>query len=75
MNIVNISAYKFVTLEDFHDLREPLLDACRQADIKGTVILAHEGINGTIAGSRQGIDQVLAYLRSDSRLESLEHKE
>lgn len=67
--------YKFVTLEDFHELREPLLDFCRRSDIKGTLLLAHEGINGTIAGSREGIDKVLSYLRADPRLADLEHKE
>jgi UPF0176 protein len=73
--VVVAALYKFVTLEDFHELREPLLDVCQSAEIKGTVLLAREGLNGTIAGSRQGIDKVLAHLRSDSRLESLVHKE
>ena len=73
--VVVAALYKFVTLKDFHALREPLLDCCQRADTKGTILLAHEGINGTIAGSREGIDQVLAYLRSDSRLASLVHKE
>jgi UPF0176 protein len=73
--VVVAALYKFVTLEDFHALREPLLDSCQQAEIKGTILLAHEGINGTIAGSRQGIDEVLAHLRSDPRLASLVHKE
>ncbi|MEP5766624.1 MAG: rhodanese-related sulfurtransferase [Halieaceae bacterium] len=67
--------YKFVTLNDYHELREPLLDECLQAGIRGTLLLAQEGINGTIAGSRAGIDRVLAYLRSDPRLADLEHKE
>ena len=73
--IVVAALYKFVTLKDFHALREPLLDRCQRAEIKGTILLAQEGINGTIAGSREGIDQVLAYLRSDSRLANLAHKE
>jgi UPF0176 protein len=73
--IVVAALYKFVTLEDFHELREPLLDACLAAGTRGTLLLAREGINGTIAGDRQGIDRVLAYLRSDPRLADLEHKE
>ena len=73
--VVVAALYKFVTLEDYHGLREPLLDACLAADIRGTLLLAREGINGTIAGSREGIDQVLAWLRSDPRLEDLDHKE
>ena len=67
--------YKFVTLEDFHELREPLLDACQAAATRGTLLLAREGINGTIAGTREGVDRVLAYLRADQRLSDLEHKE
>ncbi len=74
-DVVVAALYKFVTLEDFHELREPLLDACMAAGARGTLLLAHEGINGTIAASREGIDQVLAYLRTDPRLNDLEHKE
>lgn len=73
--VVVAALYKFVTLEDFHALREPLLDCCQRAEIKGTILLAREGINGTIAGNRDGIDQVLAYLRTDPRFASLVHKE
>ena len=67
--------YKFVTLSDFHELREPLLDVCQAAGTRGTLLLASEGINGTIAGSRDGVDRVLAYLRADPRLADLDHKE
>jgi len=67
--------YRFVTLDDYRELREPLLDQCLAAGVKGTLLLAAEGINGTIAGSRDGIDRVLAWLRSESRLAALEHKE
>ena len=73
--IVVAALYKFVTLEDFHELREPLLDACIASGARGTILLAHEGINGTIAGTREAIDQVFAYLRGDPRLADLEHKE
>ena len=67
--------YRFVTLDDYRELREPLLDECVAAGVKGTLLLAAEGINGTIAGSRDGIDRVLAWLRSEPRLAALEHKE
>ncbi|WP_414752272.1 rhodanese-related sulfurtransferase [Anabaena sp. CCY 9910] len=67
--------YKFVSLPDFAEKQEPLLAYCLAQDIKGTILLAKEGINGTIAGSRLSIDNVLSYLRSDSRLQDLEHKE
>ena len=76
MNPVVVAAlYKFVGLPDYHALREPLLDACLTAGTRGTLLLAPEGINGTIAGSREAIDAVLGYLRSDPRLADLEHKE
>lgn len=73
--VVVAALYKFVSLPDCHELREPLLAVCTAAAVKGTLLLAQEGINGTIAGSRSGIDQVLAHLRTDSRLADLEHKE
>jgi UPF0176 protein len=67
--------YKFVSLPDFEKLREPLLEFCRDREIMGTLLLAKEGINGTIAGPEKGIREVLAWLRSDPRLAGLEHKE
>ena len=76
MNQVVIAAlYRFARLPNFHDMREPLLDKCLAWGIKGTLLLAQEGINGTVAGSREAIDDLLAYLRSDSRLADLQHKE
>ncbi|MBE9539285.1 MAG: rhodanese-related sulfurtransferase [Proteobacteria bacterium] len=73
--IVVAALYRFVALEDFGGLRDPLLARCKASGVKGTLLLAREGINGTIAGSREGVDEVLQYLRSDPRLAELEHKE
>lgn len=67
--------YKFVRLPDYAEKQQPLLSYCIDRHIKGTILLASEGINATIAGSRQNIDSVLAFLRSDSRLADLEYKE
>jgi UPF0176 protein len=67
--------YKFVHLADFVAMREPLQAVCDQHGVKGTLLLAEEGINGTIAGTPEGIRAVLQYLRNDSRLANLEHKE
>ena len=75
MSVVVAALYQFVRLDDFHELREPLLDQCRRLGIKGTLLLAKEGINGTVAGDRQSIDAMLKYLKNDSRLADLEHKE
>ena len=66
--------YRFVRLEDFEDLRAPLLAFCEARGIRGTLLLAEEGINGTIAGTQQAISEVLAYLRSDNRLADLDCK-
>jgi UPF0176 protein len=73
--LVVAAIYKFVRLDDCATLRPPLLAQCNAAGVMGTLLLASEGINGTIAGTRAGIDQVLAYLRRDARLADLEHKE
>lgn len=67
--------YKFVRLDDYEALRDPLLAFCNEYAIKGTLLLAAEGINGTISGTRDNIDSVLAYLKSDARFANLEHKE
>ena len=75
MPYVVAALYKFVRLDDYEALREPLLEKCRELGIKGTLLLAWEGINGTIAGPRESIDAILAYLKADSRLADIEHKE
>jgi UPF0176 protein len=67
--------YKFVQLADFAEKRVPLWTYCQAQGVKGTILLAVEGINGTITGSRQGVDAVLAFLRMDSRFSDLETKE
>ena len=73
--VIVAALYKFVALPDYQELREPLLDVCLNAGVKGTLLLATEGINGTIAGSRLAIDEVLAYLKSDARFNDIDHKE
>lgn len=73
--IVVAALYHFVRLPDFRELQGPLLACCERNGIRGTLLLAPEGINGTISGSREGIDAVLAHLRADPRLAALEHKE
>ena len=67
--------YKFVTLENYKEMRQPLLDVMLNNHIKGTLILAHEGINGTISGPRKGIDNLLTYINADSRLCPVSTKE
>ena len=73
--IVVCALYKFVSLPNYADLRQPLLNIMLQQKVRGTLLLAHEGINGTIAGSRKGIDFVLAWLSRDPRLQDIDRKE
>ena len=75
MTWVVATFYKFVSLPDCADQRSRLLQFCQSYTLRGTILLAQEGINGTIAGSREAIDAVLAYLRADQRLAELEHRE
>ena len=74
-HIVVAALYRFARLEDFETLRSPLQQLMQQHQVRGTLLLAREGINGTIAGPREGVDAVLAWLRADSRLSELGSKE
>ena len=67
--------YKFVDLPDFKVLRDRLFDFCQPRQIKGTLLLAREGINGTVAGPEASVRELLGLLRSDPRLADLSHKE
>ena len=73
-HIVVAAMYKFVSLPDFEALREPLLNFCVTLGIKGTLLLAHEGINGTVAGTREAIDALINFLNQDPRLAGIEYK-
>ncbi|WP_101047783.1 oxygen-dependent tRNA uridine(34) hydroxylase TrhO [Macromonas nakdongensis] len=66
--------YQFVDLPDHADLRAPLQALCEAGQVKGTLLLAREGINGTIAGPQAGVMAVLDWLRADPRLAKLQHK-
>ena len=67
--------YHFTPFTDHSALRDPLLDLAKANGVTGTLLLAHEGINGTIAGSRAGIDAVLDHIRSLPGCSGLEWKE
>jgi UPF0176 protein len=70
--------YQFAALPDFRELREPLRTICADLELKGSVLLAHEGINGTLAGSAEAIDALIGELRDGElfggRLDHLELK-
>ena len=67
--------YKFVALDDYQELRAPLYDVMKSNAVRGTLLLAREGINGTVSGTREAIDALLAWLKSDARLADIDHKE
>jgi UPF0176 protein len=70
-----VTFYKFVKLPDYREMREPLLNLCNEKQIKGTILLAEEGINATIAGEDMAINGILGYLREDDRFDRLNVKE
>ncbi|RAP35019.1 hypothetical protein B1207_14060 [Legionella quinlivanii] len=66
--------YKFVSIPNHETLREPLLDKMVEHGIKGTIILAHEGINGTFAGLENDVEAFIEHLRSYSGFADLHFK-
>ena len=73
--VLNVSAYKFVPLPDAAALREPLLARARALELKGTILLAGEGINLVLAGAPDAVRTLLSELRADPRLADLHAKE
>lgn len=66
--------YRFVTLTDYRQLRKPLLTLLEREQIKGTILLAEEGVNGTIAGDSAAIEKLFAWFDQDARLANLSRK-
>ena len=73
--IVVCALYKFAALDEYTSMRQPLLELMLKQNIKGTLLLADEGINGTVAGSREAIDQLLRWLKHTPSLSNLTIKE
>lgn len=74
-DIIVCAMYKFVALDNYTEMRQPLLQFMEAHHIKGTLLLAHEGINGTVSGNREAIDELLAYLNNDPRINPISYKE
>jgi UPF0176 protein len=73
---ITVSAfYKFVAIDDCRALRDELLAIAVQHEIKGTILVAEEGINATVSGADAGAAALLAYLRNDPRFATLVSKE
>ena len=74
-HVLNISAYKFVTIADGEALRASIHSQAGERGLKGTVLLAEEGINLFLAGSAEGVRGFVAWLQQDSRFSDLAPKE
>lgn len=72
---INLSAYKFISLEDLDALKQHLLHFCKGQQLLGTILIAPEGINLNLAGSREGISAVEAMLADDARFAGMDYKE
>ena len=66
--------YHFAQLDDYKEMRSGVLEVCQKNKAVGTILLAAEGINGTIAAPMDGIEKILTYLRTDPRLNDLDAK-
>ncbi|MGF6496078.1 UPF0176 protein [Luteibacter sp. 621] len=75
MNILNISAYKFVALDDLAALRERIVARCEALSLKGTILLAPEGINLFLAAPREAVEAFVAWLHEDARFADISPKE
>jgi len=74
MTYVVAALYKFTSLPDYMKLRAPLQDMCDLLGLKGTLLLAEEGLNGTVAGPDAAASQLMDFLRADPRLADLDVK-
>jgi UPF0176 protein len=74
-SVLNISGYKFVAIGDAHALRDALLREARERGLKGTILLAEEGINLFLAGAEAAVRGFVAHLRVDARFADLAPKE
>lgn len=74
-SIVVSALYQFVRIEQPVSLRQPLTDFLNHHEIRGTLILAEEGINGTVSGTRQAIDALYAWFKEHPPLDQVSSKE
>ena len=70
-----VTLYKFVHIPNFASYQPKLLNFCLEKNIKGTILLANEGINITVAGTKTNIDKFLQFLKSDDKFYDIKHKE
>lgn len=75
MKFVVAALYHFFDFPHFEETRTALLDEMKRLSIKGSLLITPEGINGTIAGTRETIDEMLTYLKTNIMHSDFEHKE
>ncbi|WP_341814857.1 rhodanese-related sulfurtransferase [Wolbachia endosymbiont (group A) of Chalcis sispes] len=75
MSFVIATFYHFVELSNYYDMKDEIKATCNNVELKGTILLAEEGVNATISGERNAIDKIFDFLRSDYRLRDLTWKE
>jgi UPF0176 protein len=73
--VLNAAAYRFVPIDDPHALRDRLLEQASARGLRGTILLAGEGLNLFLAGDAKALHEFLALLRADARFAALEAKE
>ena len=72
--ILVAALYKFVEIDDLLSLQSDLYEICEKNNIMGTILIANEGINGTISGKNNEINQTISLLKSDKRFANIEIK-
>jgi UPF0176 protein len=72
--VLNVSGYQFARLDDPHALRQALHEAAARRHLRGTILLAHEGINLFLAGAEPDVDALVALVRAQPGLDRLEVK-
>ena len=75
MSFVVTAFYKFISIDNYKEMQIPLKNFCIGQEIKGTVLLSHEGINGTVAGPKESIIAFKEHLWNDSRFSDLIFKD
>ena len=74
-DLLVVTFYLFALLEDYEAMQKPIELYCNERGVRGIILLAREGINSTIAGSKEGVLEVLDFLKEDERLAKLSWKE
>ncbi|XP_072998028.1 rhodanese-like domain-containing protein 7 [Typha latifolia] len=73
--LVVVSFYRFADFPDHAEMRKPLKELCEEVRVSGGIILAPEGINGSLCGTRESVDKVLNFIQADERLKGLRQVE